>query len=308
MKKRNVLVPAIAFVAVALLTAAAWSMYNPRLGRFMQRDPIEYADGMNRYEFARSNPVTHCDPSGLKVIWFSVKPDGKPDGDGAWEQDEKGLKEYNGRVQQFLDKLKQVAPQVFKEAQNRKPCGVILNGKPYTEADGNLDDFKKIVEGELHSVHVVQTAGGYKAALKKFKELAALADQAYDDLGFDTHGTHITTVTRNPQGEVVDTKTVTGFVFNGEPIEGDKVRKDVGEIAAAGKGTFVGPVACFQERTKIESLAYDKESYFNPDPKNIDLTPLKGSSNGKPITKPWCQITFKTLKLVHRRDGEVVPH
>ena len=38
---------------------------NPTLGRFMQRDRIGYADGMNLYEYVRSNPLRHVDPRGL---------------------------------------------------------------------------------------------------------------------------------------------------------------------------------------------------------------------------------------------------
>ncbi len=41
-------------------------MLHPRLGRFMQRDPLEYIDGSNLYEYVRSNPVTSTDPLGLR--------------------------------------------------------------------------------------------------------------------------------------------------------------------------------------------------------------------------------------------------
>jgi RHS repeat-associated protein len=37
---------------------------EPSLGRFTQRDPILYSDGMNLYEFARSNPLRFRDPFG----------------------------------------------------------------------------------------------------------------------------------------------------------------------------------------------------------------------------------------------------
>ena len=40
---------------------------RPDLGRFMQRDPLGYVDGMNQYEYTRSNPVIHRDPSGTMV-------------------------------------------------------------------------------------------------------------------------------------------------------------------------------------------------------------------------------------------------
>ena len=37
-------------------------MYNAELGRFLQRDPMGYVDGMNSYEWVRSNPLAFLDP------------------------------------------------------------------------------------------------------------------------------------------------------------------------------------------------------------------------------------------------------
>ena len=37
---------------------------DPIAGRFVQRDPLGYKDGMNLYEYLRSNPINHRDPSG----------------------------------------------------------------------------------------------------------------------------------------------------------------------------------------------------------------------------------------------------
>ncbi len=55
---------------------------HTRLGRFTSRDPLNqnqpgggYQDGMNRYQYVRSNPVTRLDPSGLCEFGQCITPD-----------------------------------------------------------------------------------------------------------------------------------------------------------------------------------------------------------------------------------------
>ncbi len=42
--------------------------YNPKFGKFMQRDPLEYRDGVNIYEYCLSNAINKIDPIGLYCL------------------------------------------------------------------------------------------------------------------------------------------------------------------------------------------------------------------------------------------------
>ena len=43
--------------------------YDPETGRYITRDPIGYADGLNNYLHVHNNPVNHIDPLGLESDW-----------------------------------------------------------------------------------------------------------------------------------------------------------------------------------------------------------------------------------------------
>ena len=90
MKTPRLVAVLVNLAVIALLATDASAMYHPTMGRFMQRDPgsggmmaaprvgtagpsvagsfltrDQYADGMNLYQYAGTNPVTRLDPNGL---------------------------------------------------------------------------------------------------------------------------------------------------------------------------------------------------------------------------------------------------
>ena len=58
----------IAAGAVLAAVASAKAEYHPTLGRWMQRDPVGYVDGMGLYEYVRSNPAALLDWLGLRAL------------------------------------------------------------------------------------------------------------------------------------------------------------------------------------------------------------------------------------------------
>jgi uncharacterized protein RhaS with RHS repeats len=68
-RSRSKLVPLLALTAglviPALLPQSAHGMYDPQHGRWLQRDPAGYVDGMNLYEYVNSKPTIADDPLGL---------------------------------------------------------------------------------------------------------------------------------------------------------------------------------------------------------------------------------------------------
>lgn len=54
-------------------------VYDPGAGRWLQRDPAGYVDGMSLYTYARGNPIAMLDPTGLGTIvgrWFGNLAEG----------------------------------------------------------------------------------------------------------------------------------------------------------------------------------------------------------------------------------------
>ena len=53
------------------LYSVRFRYYHPQLGRWMQRDPLGYINGMSFYEYVATNPIVLFDPLGLQSFWGS---------------------------------------------------------------------------------------------------------------------------------------------------------------------------------------------------------------------------------------------
>jgi RHS repeat-associated protein len=59
------------------LYAFVYRAYSPQLGRWLQRDPLGYVDGMNLYEYVAGGPVTAIDPLGLSYLIVGIDQPGE---------------------------------------------------------------------------------------------------------------------------------------------------------------------------------------------------------------------------------------
>jgi RHS repeat-associated protein len=66
--------------------------YSPTLGRWLERDPAGYVDGMDLYEYVRGGPITAVDPWGLwSLESYSERVDGYFDGHPRFNETERVL-------------------------------------------------------------------------------------------------------------------------------------------------------------------------------------------------------------------------
>lgn len=74
---RNLIAWLLLATCLVPVSLAEARYYDPKTGRFLQEDPVEFADRhMNRYRYVRNNPVNFTDPWGL--VDLNLFPEKEP--------------------------------------------------------------------------------------------------------------------------------------------------------------------------------------------------------------------------------------
>lgn len=103
-------------LAASLLTSSASAMYDPGLGRFCSRDPIEFLGSeYNLFEYTQSKPMVALDPYGLKCTITVTMG-------------------HSGEVDQHLDKKK------YDKCDRLAPICCFMDGKIKKCVEKNGDD------------------------------------------------------------------------------------------------------------------------------------------------------------------------
>jgi len=123
----------LAAVALSLIQPAdARAVYHPRLGRFLQRDPSNYAEGANCYEYVRSSPVSRLDHEGLA----SQGDTGSSEvgSEATQPEEECGLcgPDVTAQVKKVIAKVQRTWRR-WSHKQRREHCKAIFSDEPYPQ-------------------------------------------------------------------------------------------------------------------------------------------------------------------------------
>lgn len=242
-------------------------MYHSTLGRWMQRDPKGYGDGMGLYEYVRGWPLSKVDPHGTELHIVEAAPEESKDKPQYTPKTEKA-KKPDGKVEEvpivkayvdaskgMADTVKQISDDEFNAL--KKAGRVVCDGKPF---EGSRQDFIEKLNREANSTWEVQNSGGLKALKEKADDLKTRNTQPEDSTGIAVHGA--------PGAKDVR--------INSEKVPREKTMNELGERKGAKGDVVTG--SCYREKGIKEGFRFEgggKVDVSEGEVKSITFTPAK---------------------------------
>lgn len=161
--------------------------YDFDKGRFLQRDPLGYVDGMNLYEYVKGNPVNLLDNFGLFIgedgkEWSYQEPN--ENGEAVEHPEAKAAVKVK-HISGFFDKVfasEKPGSSWKKEAERRTPKGVGLNQGTALKRTISAEDAIVI------SMKVKSEIGGTSVEIAKEVSSSVAESQTYEFPGADIKG------------------------------------------------------------------------------------------------------------------------
>jgi RHS repeat-associated protein len=136
-------------------------MYHPLLGRWLQRDPLVYIDGMDFYEYVGSMPTAAADPFGELIIYARG---------AVWKGVTEGLPWQSDALAKRWKQVAEKTGQKFYEAKYRNPLWYRDTGQVEKLADEVVEQIKKADPNE--PIFIVGHSSGGAVVVRALEKLA----------------------------------------------------------------------------------------------------------------------------------------
>lgn len=163
-------------------------IYNPTIGRFLQRDPIGYADSMNLFQYTGNNPTNYIDPHGLvfetpsdaiswqlSMYYFATEPGLLTGASLVYDTIAVAmpfLPGGGGYIEAGSKICKLAAPKMIKHHLFNKFRGISKESQKYRDFfkthNINVDDFTVQLTEEMHRKSIHQAGNNWTTRIKQW--------------------------------------------------------------------------------------------------------------------------------------------